>query len=266
MDSKNTLELLKKIDRPNAKTYIKYIFNEFIELSGDRLYSDDPAIICGLAYLNNIPITVIAQLRGNNIEEQMRFNFSMLHPEGYRKSLRLMKQAEKFNRPIICFVDTIGAYPGVEAEERGQASAIANNIMEMLFLKVPIISVLIGYGCSGGALALCAADRLVILENAVLSVISPKACAEILWKDISKELEAYHLLRMNSADLYREGIIDCILPEPNNEAQTDLKEMANNIKTYLLTELIKLDKMSTFKLIKQRQRKYRLLGSNYFFD
>ena len=188
------LNILKPTNRPNAKSYIDLIFTDFMELSGDRLYGDDPSIVGGIGFIDNIPLTVIGQLRGRNIEEQIKFNFSMTHPEGFRKSLRLMKQAEKFHRPVVCFIDTIGAYPGKQAEERGQASAIANNLMEIMTLKVPIISVLIGYGGSGGALALCVADRIAILENAVLSVISPKACAQILWKDISREIEAVEIL------------------------------------------------------------------------
>ena len=212
------LDILKRTNRPNAKSYIDLIFTDFVELSGDRLFGDDPSIVSGIALLDDSPVTIVGQLRGSNIEEQIKFNFSMTHPEGFRKSLRLMKQAEKFHRPVICFVDTIGAYPGKQAEERGQAVAIANNLMEMMCLKVPIISILIGNGGSGGALALCVADRIAILENAVLSTISPKACAEILWKDTSKEIEAAELLKMTSKDLLQQGIVDYIIPEPNDGA------------------------------------------------
>ena len=254
------LSILKNQNRPNAKMYIDSIFTDFIELNGDRLFGDDSSIIGGVALLGNAPVTVIGQLRGRNIEEQVEFNFSMTHPEGFRKSLRLMKQAEKFHRPVICFVDTIGAYPGRQAEERGQASAIANNLMEMICLKIPIITVLIGHGGSGGALALCVADRIAILEHAVLSVISPKACAEILWKDTSKEQEAAKLLKMTSKDLLDQGIVDYIIPEPNDGAQSDLHETALRIKTYLFQEMRSLQEICPSKLIKQRQRKFREVG------
>jgi len=190
------MSILNHHSRPNSAAYIDYIFADYIEFSGDRLFGEDPSIIGGVASLEGLPVTVIGQQRGQNLEEKIKFNYSMAYPEGFRKSLRLMKQAEKFKRPIICFVDTIGAYPGKQAEERGQASAIANNLMEMMTLNVPIISVLIGYGGSGGALALCVADRIAILENAVLGVISPKACAEILWKDTKREAEAVKMLKI----------------------------------------------------------------------
>ena len=254
------LNILKHTSRPNAKSYIDLIFTDFIELSGDRLYGDDPSIIGGIGFIDNIPFTVIGQLRGANIEEQIKFNFSMTHPEGFRKSLRLMKQAEKFHRPVICFVDTIGAYPGKQAEERGQAAAIANNLMEMMCLKVPIITILIGNGGSGGALALCVADRISILENAVLSTISPKACAEILWKDTSKEIEAAELLKMTSEDLLQQGIVDYIIPEPNDGAHMDVHETALRIKTYLIKEIKLLKNIRTSKLVYQRQKKYKTMG------
>ena len=254
------LDILKRTNRPNAKSYIDLIFTDFVELSGDRLFGDDPSIVSGIALLDDSPVTIVGQLRGSNIEEQIKFNFSMTHPEGFRKSLRLMKQAEKFHRPVICFVDTIGAYPGKQAEERGQAVAIANNLMEMMCLKVPIISILIGNGGSGGALALCVADRIAILENAVLSTISPKACAEILWKDTSKEIEAAELLKMTSKDLLQQGIVDYIIPEPNDGAHTDVHETALRIKTYLSKEIKRLKDFRTSKLVHQRQKKYRTMG------
>lgn len=259
------LDILNRIDRPNAKTYIKYIFNDFIELSGDRLFGDDPSISGGLAFLNNIPVTVIGQLRGNNIDEQVKYNFSMAYPEGFRKALRLMKQAEKFHRPVICFVDTIGAYPGKQAEERGQAAAIANNLMEMMYLGVPIITVLIGYGWSGGALSLCVADRIVALEHAVLSVISPKACAEILWKDKSKEIEAIKMLKMTSTNLLQQGIVDYIILEPKGGVYMDVQEVAMRIRSYLVKEVKSLDKVRASKLVRQRQKKYRSMGRGHAY-
>ena len=256
----NQLNILKHLDRPNAREYINYIFTDFVELSGDRLFGDDPSIVSGIALLDDSPVTIVGQLRGSNVEEQIKFNFSMTHPEGFRKSLRLMKQAEKFHRPIICFVDTIGAYPGKQAEERGQAVAIANNLMEMMCLKVPIISILIGNGGSGGALALCVADRIAALEYAVLSTISPKACAEILWKDTNKEIEAAELLKMTSSDLLQQGLVDCIIPEPNDGAHMDVHKTAVRMKTYLCKEIKLLKNIRTSKLVHQRQKKYRTMG------
>lgn len=237
------ISLINHNQRPNALNYIDNVFTEFVEISGDRLYGDDPSIIGGIAFLDKISVTVIGQLRGRDTKEQIKYNFSMAHPEGFRKSLRIMKQAEKFRRPIVCFVDTLGAYPGMQAEERGQASAIANNLMEMMFLKVPVISVLIGHGGSGGALALCVANEIAILENAVLSVISPKACANILWKDSSRENEAAKLLKMTSKDLLEQGIIDHIIREPNGGAHNDQIEMSSRIKIYLNQAITKYNKI-----------------------
>lgn len=254
------LNILKHSHRPNAKEYIDYMFTDFIELSGDRLFGDDPSVVGGVAFLNNTPVTVIGQLRGRNIDEQIKFNFSMTNPEGFRKSLRLMQQAEKFHRPIICFVDTIGAYPGKQAEERGQANAIANNLMEMMCIKVPIITILIGYGGSGGALALCVSDRIAVLENAVLSVISPKACAEILWKDTSKEIDAVKVMKMTANDLYYYNIVDYIIPEPGIGAHSNPQEMSLRIKNYLVQEIKLLSKMRTTKLIELRQKKFKNIG------
>lgn len=248
------LKLNNDYSRANALDYINLIFQDFIELSGDRISGDDNAIIGGIAWLNNIAVTVIAQMRGKNLQENMKYNYSMCHPEGYRKSLRLMKQAEKFKRPIICFVDTLGAYPGEEAEKRGQASAIANHLMEMMYLKVPIISILIGNGGSGGALALCVANEVVMLENALLSVISPKGCANILWKDSSRDIEAARLLKMTAYDLKEYKIIDEIIED------TSLEQTANNIKHFLMSTIKKYQKMSKRRLVHLRYRKFRVIG------
>ena len=254
------ISILNHHSRPSFAAYINYIFTDFIELSGDRLFGDDPSILGGIASLDGIPVTVIGQQRGQNWEEKIKFNYSMAYPEGFRKSLRLMKQAEKFKRPIICFVDTIGAYPGRQAEERGQASAIANNLMEMMILNVPIISVLIGYGGSGGALSLCVADRIAILENAVLGVASPKACAEILWKDTKREAEAVKMLKMTSKDLFEQGIVDFIVPEPSGGVQTNVKETALKIKKYLISEIYILSKSPPSKLLRERRHRFRTIG------
>lgn len=256
----NSWDTLSRCDRPNAMTYIDLIFQDFVELSGDRLYGDDTSLVCGIAMLKKIPVTIIGQLRGGNLQEQIQRNFSMAYPEGYRKSMRLMRQAEKFNRPVICFVDTIGAYPGLEAEERGQSAAIADQILTMLGLQVPIVSILIGHGGSGGALAFCAADRIAILENAVLSVISPKACAEILWKDISRANEAAQLLKMTSTELLEQGLVDRIIPEPAKGAYGNAAEMASQIEEYLSREIRSLERLSPKKLVRQRKRKFRSIG------
>lgn len=183
------LNILKHTNRFNAKLYIDFIFTDFVELSGDRLFGDDPSIVSGIALLDDGPVTLIVQLQWANIEEQIKFDFSMTHPEGFRKLLRLMKQAEKFQRPVVCFIDTIGAYPGKQAEERRQAYAIANNLMEMMTLKVPVISVLIGYGGSGGALALCIADKIIALEHAVLSVMLLRLALKYFGKILAKKLK-----------------------------------------------------------------------------
>ena len=244
----------------DAKNYIHYIFPDFIELSGDRLYGDDKAIFGGLATLNGRAVTVIGQIKGRNLEENLQCNFSMAMPEGYRKALRLMKQAEKFRRPVICFVDTVGAYPGVQAEERGQGAAIANNLMEMMNLRTIIISVLIGDGGSGGALVLCVADRIAALENAVLSVISPKACAEILWKDPSRELEAACMLRMAAKDLLCMGIIDTVIPEPAEGAHKNPDLVAEEIQQYLTDSIRALSYKPAWLLVKRRNRRYRHIG------
>ena len=199
--------------RPTSLDYIRNIFTDFIELHGDRRYSDDPAIIGGIGYLNKLPVTVIAIEKGHNAKERIRRSFGAPNPEGYRKALRLMKQAEKFKRPVICFVDTSGAYCGIGAEERGQGQAIAENLMEMMTLNVPTISILVGEGGSGGALAIAVADRVWMLENSVYSVISPEGCASILWKDASKAEEAAECLKLTAYDALCNGIVEEIIPE-----------------------------------------------------
>lgn len=243
--------------RLNSLDYINLIFSDFVETSGDRACGDDPSIICGIASLDIFKVSIIGQNRGRNIDENIKYNFSMSYPEGYRKAIKTMQQAEKFKRPVICFIDTIGAYPGLQAEERGQANALANCMLKMMYLNVPVISILVGHGGSGGALALCAANDLIALESAVLSVISPKACANILWKDSSREIEAFELLKMTSNELYNAGIIDKILYEPNGDTHIDLIEVANEIKNYLIIKLRKYQKQSNKRILNQRLKKYR---------
>lgn len=266
MDVGDFLKLAHHHERPNSKYYIDNLFPDFMELSGDRLYGDDPSVIGGIATIEKIPVTIIGQQKGRTTEERIRYNFSMSKPEGYRKILRLMKQAEKFRRPIICFVDTFGAYPGKEAEDRGQGSAIANCLMENMHLKTPIISFLIGDGGSGGALAICVADVLVALEYATLSVISPKACANILWKDSSREFEAATLLKMQADDLMMLGVVDRILKEPQNGAHTAPDLMAKEIYQCLKEELTHCIKTPIRRLLKQRIKKYSDIGRQFLIN
>ncbi|MDR3645142.1 MAG: carboxyltransferase subunit alpha, partial [Clostridia bacterium] len=195
------IEIIRNKDRPTVRDYIPMIFEEYFELHGDRYFADDGAITGGIAFFRGRPVTVIGMVKGKSLEENKKSNFAMPHPEGYRKALRLMKQAEKFNRPVICLIDTPGAYAGIAAEERGQGEAIAKNIFELTRLKTPVISIITGEGGSGGALALAVCDELAMLENAVYSVISPRGFASILWKDGSREKEAAELLKMTAADL-----------------------------------------------------------------
>ena len=214
MSSWEKVNIARHKDRPTGSYYIKNIFDDFIELHGDRNFGDDAAIIGGIGYLNKVPVTVIAITKGANTKENIKRNFGMPKPEGYRKALRLMKQAEKFHRPVICFIDTPGAFCGVEAEERGQGEAIARNLMEMSRLKTPIISVLMGEGGSGGALALAVCDKVLMLEHAIYSILSPEGFASILWKDGSKAKEAAEVMKITAQDLYQFKIIDKIVKEP----------------------------------------------------
>ena len=217
MSSIDKVNAARANNRPTSIDYINKIFGDsFIELHGDRKFGDDKAIVGGIAKLNDMPVTVIGIEKGRNLKERMERNFGSAHPEGYRKALRLMKQAEKFRRPVICFVDTSGAYCGIGAEERGQGQAIAENLMEMMTLKTPILTILIGEGGSGGALALAVADEVWMLENAIYSVISPEGCASILWKDSSKTAEASECLKITSQDLFSMGVIERIIREPKD--------------------------------------------------
>ena len=218
--------LARKSDRPKAQEYINAIFDEFIELHGDRNFGDDKAIIGGIATLDGMPVTVIGEQKGRNAKENIERNFGMPNPEGYRKALRLMKQAEKFNRPVITFIDTPGAYPGMGAEERGQGEAIARSIMEMSSLKVPIICVVIGEGSSGGALAIGVGDKVVMLENAIYSILSPEGFASILYKDSSKAKEAAENMKLTAKDLKELNIIDDVIKEPEGGAQEDFEKVA----------------------------------------
>lgn len=243
-------------ERPVGKHYIEELFEDFIELHGDRLYGDDRAIVSGIAMLNDMPVTVIAQHKGSTIEERIEQNFGMAHPEGYRKALRLMKQAEKFNRPVVCLIDTNGAYPGIGAEERGQATAIAQNLLELAGLKTPVVSVIIGEGGSGGALALALADHIIMLENTIYSVITPEGCASILLKDASKAQEVASHLRITAQDLHSFKMIDSIIKEPQRLTTKNLSQVSEVLKEEIYTTLQKLMKLDKDELVDRRQQKH----------
>lgn len=243
--------------RPMGSFYIDHMINDFVELHGDRRFGDDAAIVAGVGYLNRMPVTVIAMERGDTIEERMERNFGCPEPEGYRKALRLMKQAEKFNRPVICFIGSSGAYCGIDAEERGQGLAIAENLFEMMGLTTPIISVVVGEGGSGGALALGVCDVAVMLENAVYSVISPEGCASILWKDSSKAADAAEHLKLTSFDLKEFEVIEKIIPE---EGKTP-REICSSLKAFLIDELNRLTQMPKDEMLRERYEKFRKIGA-----
>lgn len=251
------VQLARQLERPKALDYINNLFDDFIELHGDRNFGDDKSIIGGIATLDGMPITVIGEQKGKNSKENLERNFGMPNPEGYRKSLRLMKQAEKFNRPIITFIDTPGAYPGLGAEERGQGEAIARNLMEMARIKVPIICIVIGEGSSGGALAIGVGDKVVMLENAVYSILSPEGFASILYKDSSRAKDAAENMKLTANDLKKLGIIDKIIKEPENGAQNDFEEVISDIKKYLVQNIKKLEELTEKELLEQRYEKFR---------
>lgn len=254
------IEIVKQKNRPNVVDYISRIFDDFIEFRGDRAFGDDQAILGGIARLGDMPVTVIGHHKGKNTQENIDFNFAMAHPEGYRKALRLMKQAEKFHRPIICFVDTPGAYCGIGAEERGQGEAIAKSLQVMMALETPVITIVTGEGGSGGALGLAVANKVYMLENAVYSVISPKGFASILWKDATREKEAAELLKMTAQDLYDAHIIEGIIPEPEEGAHKDVKLMCKNIEAVLKKDLTELTGKSGQELAQLRYEKFRHMG------
>ncbi|MCL2841535.1 MAG: acetyl-CoA carboxylase carboxyltransferase subunit alpha [Defluviitaleaceae bacterium] len=239
-------------DRSTSIDYIESIFTAFTEMHGDRRFGDDKSVIAGIALLNSMPVTVIGIEKGHGIKERSMRNFGSAHPEGYRKALRQMKLAEKFHRPIICFVDTPGAYCGIGAEERGQGQAIAENLMEMMTLKTPIVSIIIGEGGSGGALALAIADEVWMMENAVYSVISPEGCASILWKDVSRANEASECLKLTAVDLYNFNIIEKIIPEND--------QIFTNVKQELLNVIAKNNTLNHDELTENRYRRFRRMG------
>jgi len=254
------VDLLKGLGRPTIREYVPLLFQDFTELRGDRLFGDDPAILSGIALFDGEPVTVIAQARARDIAELQRINFSMPHPEGYRKALRLAKQAEKFRRPVICFIDTPGAYCGVGAEERGQGEAIARNLHEFMMAKTPIVSVVLGEGGSGGALAIGVCDELAMLENALYSVISPKGFASILWKDGSREREAAGMIKITAEDLASFGICDRVVAEPEGGASADVGATATSIAGWLRDSLGRLRAEDPEALPEKRYARYRKMG------
>ena len=253
-------QLARHPQRPGVLDYLNAFCRDFVELHGDRAFGDDQAVIGGFARFNNQSIMVIGHMKGKTLKERMLRNFGMPNPEGYRKALRLMRLAEKFNRPIVTFIDTPGAYPGVGAEERGQAEAIARNLLVMSRLAVPIVSIVTGEGGSGGALALGVADRVLMLEHSVYSVISPEGCAAILWSDPSKVQDAARALKMTATDLRGLGVIDDVIPEPAGGAHRDVRMTAERIAKSLAGHLSQLGELSPQDLLAQRDRKYRAMG------
>ena len=245
--------------RPTGSDFIEHIFEGFVDLHGDRRFADDKAIVAGVAMLNDMPVTVIAIDRGKDTKEKIKRNFGSAHPEGYRKALRQMKLAEKFNRPVICFIDTSGAYCGIGAEERGQAQAIAENLMEMMTPKVPIISIFTGEGESGGALGLAVADEVWMLENAVYSVISPEGCASILWKDASKTKEASECLKLTAEELLNLKVVERSIREPKDPKE-GFEKVYQRLRRDLYSALCQGKKLSPEELVERRYQRFRRMG------
>lgn len=254
------VQIARHTQRPFMLDYVEHSFDDFLEIHGDRHIGDDEAMPCGFAYLEGRKVVVIGHQKGRDTKENLRRNFGSAHPEGYRKALRLMKMAEKFRLPIVTLIDTPGAYPGIGAEERNIAEAIAFNLREMMVLTVPIVAVVIGEGGSGGALGIGIADRVLMLENAYYSVISPEGCAAILWKDRKYATEAAQALKLSAADLFELGIIDEVIPEPMGGAHHDHVGSANNLKSAVNEHLLALEQIPTSDLLDQRYEKFRKFG------
>ena len=257
------VQLARHPKRPHTLDYLERLITDFQEIHGDRAYGDDAAIVCGYGLFDGEPIMIIGHQKGRDTKQKLKRNFAMPKPEGYRKALRCMKLAAKFNRPILCLLDTPGAYPGIDAEERGQAEAIAVNLREMTRLGVPVISIVIGEGGSGGALALGVANRVFMLDNSIYSVISPESCAAIIWRDAGKAELAAAALRLTSRDLLNLKLIDAIIPEPPGGAQEDWGASAQFLATTLRSSLAELNKMSPAQLIEHRYDKFRRMA-NFF--
>lgn len=255
------VQVARHVRRPYTLDYIGSLFTDFVELKGDRLFRDDPAIVGGWARFDERPVVVIGHQKGRDTKENLRRNFGMPHPEGYRKALRLMQMASRFGAPIITFIDTPGAYPGLGAEERGQAEAIARNLETMASLETPIIAVVIGEGGSGGALALAMADRVLMLQHAIYSVISPEGCAAILWNDASQKERAAEALKLTAEDVLELGVVDEIIPEPPGAAHSDADATKRAVGEVMARHLKELAKINPKKLVQSRAKKYMEMGS-----
>ena len=251
--------LTRLAKRPKIGQIVAHLFTDFFEQRGDRQCREDPSVLCGIALFHGRPVSVIGHRKGSTIEQNIAFNFGMPGPEGYRKALRTMQQAERFGRPILTFIDTPGAYPGLQAEERGQSEAIARNLAEMSQLRVPVISIVTGEGSSGGALAIGVANQLYMLENAYYSVISPEGCASILWKDMNQRAQACEALRLTAQDLHALGVIDGIIPEAPGGAQRDPEALYRHLDRTILSALAALDPLDGDALIEHRYTKYRMM-------
>ncbi|WP_026683642.1 acetyl-CoA carboxylase carboxyl transferase subunit alpha [Heyndrickxia coagulans] len=260
MDPWDRIQIARFPERPTSLDYIQYLFTDFLELHGDRVYGDDGAVVGGIAKFEGLPVTVIGQQRGKDTKENIRRNFGMPHPEGYRKAMRLMKQAEKFKRPIISFIDTKGAYPGKAAEERGIAESIARNLFEMSGLSVPIICLIIGEGASGGALGIGVGDHIHVLENSWFSVIAPESAAALLWKDASQAKRAVATMKMTAPELKELGIIDELIPEVKGGAHKDPRAQAELMRPVLAASLKELRAYAPEELVEKRYEKYRKIG------
>ena len=254
------VQLAKHPDRPITMDYVKRIFTDFVELHGDRLFADDPAVVCGLAKLDGRPVMIVGQQKGRTTKQKLYRRFGMMNPEGYRKAIRVMKMAAKFHRPIVVFVDTPGAYPGLEAEERGQGEAIARNIFEMSHLPVPVLIVIIGEGASGGALGIGVGDRVLMMENGWYSVISPEGCSAILWRDSTKANIAAEALKLTAPDLIELGVIDEVIPEPVGGAHRNPEEAARIVKERIIANLNDLSAFGSEERVQMRIEKYGKMG------
>lgn len=261
MEPAERVSIARHPERPNITDYVNGLFTDFFEQKGDRLHREDPAIFGGIGMYHGMPVTVIGTRKGKSLEENLKCNFGMPGPEGYRKALRLMKQAEKFKRPVITLIDTSGAYPGLEAEEEGQGEAIARNLMEMSQLAVPVIAIITGEGNSGGALALGVADRVLMLENSIYAILSPEGFASILWKDAKRQKEACRLMRLTAGDLMKLEVVDEMIPEPEGGAHLDKELTIRNVDAAIGKMLTELRKKKETTLVKERYRKFRKMGN-----
>ena len=257
----NRVQIARHPKRPYTLDYINGIITDWVELHGDRAFADDAAMVAGMGNLNGKSVAIVGQQKGRDVKENIKRNFGMPNPEGYRKALRIFKMAEKFGLPVICFIDTIGAFPGIGAEERGQAEAIARNLREMAVLQVPILIVIVGEGASGGALGIGVGDRVLMCENSWYCVISPEGCAAILWSDRAKAAQCAEVMHLTAADLIKLGVVDDIIPEPQGGAHRDPKAMIDTVKEYIVREMQALLKVPIKELVDRRIEKYYAMGS-----